>query len=500
MMNIKYITDLEGDIEYFKKLVNGNVLAWNNEGKLDFTDDNSHLVFGGDVCDRGQDIGLLELLLDLKTRHPDRVHLIIGNRDANKVRFINELPHNPNESLTNSPEDVDPTPYVRDRQKDSYQAYLNGQCDSPILRLKWILEKTMGAPNAFSLRKAELQTKNPSKTIQDEDVYLSFVESVQTNGLMLRYLKEAEVATIIGDQLYVHGSVTPQNMGQVPVGTDGTTIMVDDAKAWVNGINNWKNTQLEAIINSQEASHTYRKVSIITPFIDYFSGPGSRFTGLTPAVGHMSYARSGTPQPIDQKVATWLIQSNIHMVLVGHNPHGGNPLVIKGTQSDADTKVVLVSADTSYSNAKMYDPTIDPKIKEADPRGLAVADCTVQYDSNTGSHIVVKGTDNQGNNYSYSTATDTDKFIGRCFKENNVSYVVEIISLQNGSLDYVVSTKGNNFDVHYQTRTKEELILLYNQGCFVGMTPKNESSLVQLSFLSANNQRNSNPVTPVQRP
>ena len=39
------------------------------------------------------DIRISSLLVDLKQRHPDRVVLLLGNRDVNKMRFASELHH-----------------------------------------------------------------------------------------------------------------------------------------------------------------------------------------------------------------------------------------------------------------------------------------------------------------------------------------------------------------------------------------------------------------------
>jgi len=49
-------------------------------------------VFGGDLYDKGPyDIRLSQMLCDLKDKHPDRVWLLMGNRDINKLRLSSEL-------------------------------------------------------------------------------------------------------------------------------------------------------------------------------------------------------------------------------------------------------------------------------------------------------------------------------------------------------------------------------------------------------------------------
>ena len=54
--------------------------------------DGCHFVFGGDVCDRGiGDIRVIRDIVELKNRYPDRVHVIMGNRDINKMRMRFEL-------------------------------------------------------------------------------------------------------------------------------------------------------------------------------------------------------------------------------------------------------------------------------------------------------------------------------------------------------------------------------------------------------------------------
>jgi hypothetical protein len=113
-MRVSYVTDVEGDIDFFHRFValscvlsfepdpvvqtaavrasaaGGRGLCSTGQ-RLTLADD-THFVFGGDAFDRGPgDLRIAAYLVGLKRRYPDRVHLLIGNRDANKLRFSAEL-------------------------------------------------------------------------------------------------------------------------------------------------------------------------------------------------------------------------------------------------------------------------------------------------------------------------------------------------------------------------------------------------------------------------
>ena len=57
-----------------------------------FQEPNYQFVFGGDTGDKGRGtIRFVKALIALKQKYPDRVHLILGNRDLNKMRMTSEL-------------------------------------------------------------------------------------------------------------------------------------------------------------------------------------------------------------------------------------------------------------------------------------------------------------------------------------------------------------------------------------------------------------------------
>lgn len=91
VVTIGYVTDIEGNYDYwlrFKRI--SRVMSIDFKGELKLRD-NCHLVFGGDVCDRGKgDVRIAIELTKLKETFPDRVHIIVGNRDTNKMRLMVE--------------------------------------------------------------------------------------------------------------------------------------------------------------------------------------------------------------------------------------------------------------------------------------------------------------------------------------------------------------------------------------------------------------------------
>jgi len=98
---VSFTTDTEGNWEYFRRFVErAEGLEWKGMGTSGYAadielKDGWRFIFGGDAVDKGNAVGgsirVVNSLLALKRRYPDRVTLLLGNRDLNKMRLTSEL-------------------------------------------------------------------------------------------------------------------------------------------------------------------------------------------------------------------------------------------------------------------------------------------------------------------------------------------------------------------------------------------------------------------------
>ncbi len=138
------------------------------------------------------DLRFLSDLLQLSDDFPSRVHLVLGNRDINKMRLTQELDP---AHLARFPLHKHPGVYwLRSSDKKTTipaealpnQFVLSGKAETPAQRLQWILANTMGAPNAFEHRRTELTLQGAADgnnaAVSDEAVCDSFLLSLRKGG------------------------------------------------------------------------------------------------------------------------------------------------------------------------------------------------------------------------------------------------------------------------------------------------------------------------------
>jgi len=240
-----YVTDVEGNLEYFKSFVERSGVLHlaaedgvTGEVQLELREpDSNYFVYGGDVVDKGfGDIRVARALVSLKRRHPDRVFLLVGNRDLNKLRFAAELSQD--DIVARTIDDIprphwDPSAptlrqYLEEKLLETHDD-INGEEDrrnprtiadvnTRANRLHYMLRHTLGSPNTFEFRRRELEILCQTPDVSDDDVVDSFLHEISDGdgGSLLQYLHHAQVAVAIGNTLFLHGAVDANTMKFVP--------------------------------------------------------------------------------------------------------------------------------------------------------------------------------------------------------------------------------------------------------------------------------------------
>jgi hypothetical protein len=291
-------------------------------------------VFGGDAIDRGPaSRRIVSTLLAAKEAQPDRVVLLAGNRDINKMRLVRELGGHPPSRA--------PIEIVR---------------EGPVALLRFIFSQTMGAREAFEQRRAELLLEGRSSS--DEDVVESWLADLAPDGPLTRYLASLCLAHREGDTLFVHGAVTAESFLAIPGEPRAA-----DVDAWV--------ARLGAFYADQVGSFVARELDPAgrprwSALVDY-QAPirGTRLNQASVVYGRPSDELGRASLPPEAVVAA-LRAEGVRRVVVGHTPAGDCPAVLRDGRG-----FELVLADTSYGRIETGAAVI------VDGEGLEIRGVTV---------------------------------------------------------------------------------------------------------------------------
>jgi len=234
----------------------------------------------------GGTVRVVRTLVALKRKYPDRVTLILGNRDLNKMRWTAQLAFEPNSFVPetgfamwaewNALHRVDGPCWVADAEKRAGMtpaAYYRkmiakskgcaasdvseadvSQFDTVANRIRWHFKEMMGADGEFERRRAELtllseiqRGRDSAVEATEADVVCSTVESVQAGGFMREYLELGQLAHIHANCLYMHGGIVGGGCaeGEHAVGAlPQADAREDDVHEWVRRLNDWKSAQI----------------------------------------------------------------------------------------------------------------------------------------------------------------------------------------------------------------------------------------------------------------
>eukprot|EP00510_Aplanochytrium_minuta_P005702 CAMPEP_0184009520 /NCGR_PEP_ID=MMETSP0954-20121128/2654_1 /TAXON_ID=627963 /ORGANISM="Aplanochytrium sp, Strain PBS07" /LENGTH=430 /DNA_ID=CAMNT_0026288909 /DNA_START=342 /DNA_END=1634 /DNA_ORIENTATION=+ len=408
VVRIGHMTDLEGHLEFFKRSVRlSSVLELREQEsssssspscRLEFIRENDIFVFGGDVCDHGVgDQIIAESLIDFKLRHPERVFLLAGNRDINKMQLTSSV-----------------VPYFLENEKVGIE------------KLKHFLKRKLNCPNAFELRRKALKAVSPGEEVDDLAVTLSFIESVKPGGFMTEYLRLAQLGVVIEDTLYVHGAITEKSVGTVP----RTEKVYSNLRKWIQALNEFA---------EQEVTEWQRSPTEHGKYLINYQMPGG-FDGKS--VVYANWWKPGSspffPRSIPESVAAFLADSNIKNVITGHAPLGDSPTVIRHDLKD----ITVVACDTSYSDR------LAP-----DKRGEAISEALVvltAQDGHVESRVRIHGSLCNGQEFD-TYVVDSIPFLGRPSKSPPGGWIK--LGLGNGNCLVCMVPKNpkHPFEIHQKS-------------------------------------------------
>ena len=480
---ITYLTDVEGDAAYLDRYVNqSKVLHFTKSAPtktfpydecVDFSADNAVLVYGGDIWDRGgSDLYVIRQLLDLQKRHSGRVHFIMGNRDLNKMRILSEL----------GVEGAD-----LPQHKGVYWLRGTGRQGDPLLddnqvsqtsaaeRLKWILAQTMGSPEAFELRKKELQRETQDGQVTDDDVVASYRRSCHPTGEMGQYLQQAHLALRLGDILFMHGSL-PLTQPIVKRACEEETVPKDFWKdfefampwkksesadpvphsvdEWLAALETfvrehvagWKSHVAHLEMDSGQTQHdvwstkggydystSEKHYEMLLQYGMGWTPDGNR----NPTVVYSSWLNNGFPsrflpdasKPEDAMFAAlvreFFISAGLQLILSGHQPHGDMPTRIQIGEAQN-----IICCDTSYSGDTIWWNEPGSKSRTNVGRGsgssgrgnVAVSEVLIEQVTKTGDVMKVEchGTLSDGSTYDICHFPTNDDTVGQLARDELV--------------------------------------------------------------------------------
>jgi len=437
---IEFLTDVEGNWDYFLHFVSrSKVLDWHGPDRgvwgpgVLVLRKGGMLVFGGDATDKGPgDIRFTKSLLSLKACNPDRVFIVLGNRDINKLRFYAELA---------AGEEGRFLPYW-DKRAKPYKQYLQDVSleDNPVNHLRWMLDGMGCQVTTFGTRMHELALLRPDRTVCDEDVRRSYYDSVDPYGTdpwTLALLRAGHLAVVLGDALFVHGGLSNKSVGRVP----GQENVYNTVLEWVSALNAWKDDEIAAYVSQPGWQGSGAQRSRGAERLIEYGTPADRDD--MSIVYHNPFD-DGNPKQSSDVVERFLLDSGIRRVFSGHQPHGESPTVVRQDRTGLhQSSLLFLTCDTSRSDAAAF-----KLLNTADYRGRAVSIVRTQ-----GPYVEIEGVLKDGAAHGCKLHIDPlhdelpDALVGRQLV--NGSWVKTVLADEDRN--HVLAVFGKGFDLLVET-------------------------------------------------
>lgn len=382
-----------------------------------------HFVYGGDCSGKGsRSLLFIQTLVDLKKRHPDRVHLLLGGRDIGQIRMTSELAETEIKRLWSVPGPFwsvnkqsarRPLDYVREVASkeegvplEAVTEEMVGKHNTKATRLRYLLEWTMDAAEDFEFRRDEVASAKGllPEQLADAEVVASFEKELAEGGHVREYLKLAQLVVVLGETIFVHGQLIgnkfdsgpAQTLGILPgAGASQQQTSETDIRRWAEQLNTWCTQQVEDWEQKPQWSNA--------PFdntVRDWAGRGAAgliaygtSACLVPSVVSARWLdHDGMPQQYPLDFVSRLREQRVRRVIAGHLGFCGLPMVVP------HDGLSVILAGTGKSAATL-----------GDDRGLATSHIAIDGDA---CRVIGRTQGHEAINY-YADGPNADGFIGK---------------------------------------------------------------------------------------
>ncbi len=396
------------------------------------TDAGNHIAFLGDYFDNGPHMSKsIKGIVDCHKQRPEQVHIILGNRDINKMRIAVEK----DIDYVAKPPDIEKIWATWKNKPSEAFTTFSEKCpkraNTPLERTKHLLDKTYGAKNLLQNIATELQISDDNAlnlfasiflndSTQHTDMAGEFVENCKylfENGKIMEKVTVGEKNVLLSHggsfskRIFTSDNITTINAIKVNMEEDkipdefkDSTNYYEKMEACRKIIDNKEDTVMEY---DKTLSETIDQV--ISSYNTFYSMVLNYLktidvANVEPIRNNYSYhmlqsnplAKSGSPvancvlsancnsdkqiKQIPDFLRAYFNDNQIHIISHGHIPFCGTvPLIYK------NEGIIYVSNDTSNGNRPLYDGH-DVKLKNV-PLSLITATsvgiCSLNEDGST---------------------------------------------------------------------------------------------------------------------
>ena len=336
-----FLTDLEGQIKPVHDLIKNGTFKLDSLGNLDFVDSNTKLVFGGDLMDRGpHTIKLMRYFIGLKRKYPERVNLLLGNRDLNKLSFSIMR-----ESKLVNIQDPKYKEFLEKKSVTHVKANKSLAKLNTIDNQVQFWASELGLSKAIEFHQQELSEINKAQ-VTYTNAAKDFADLISNpNREYFQYIKLGQLVHSEGSVVYLHGGLPSQN-GFVP---DSATVH-DNFEDWKDSLNQWLKSELTDYVSGlkQGVIGNNGKKLIFYGDALYDSQLNKIWNHDNSVIYGPRFQENDNFRLPQKNNLDWLKANGKNTMILGHSPAGNVPTPLRGND------ILVIMADTSYGPNGAY--------------------------------------------------------------------------------------------------------------------------------------------------